>query len=75
MIVKLSSKGRLVIPKAVRQTLSLHAGAELDAHIVDGLIVLAPVAHSPEDALYGIFADCDLLADLETEHREEVNSL
>jgi hypothetical protein len=55
--------------------LNLHAGAELDAHIVDGLIVLAPVAHSPENALYGKYADCDLLTELETEHREEVHRL
>ena len=42
--------------------------------IIDGLVLPEPVAHSPEDALYGMFADCDLLTDLETEHREEVNS-
>ncbi len=72
MVVKLSSKGQLVIPKAVRRALNLDAGAEFDLRVAEGSIVLAPLRELPEDALYGIFADVDLLADLEAEHRKEV---
>ena len=72
MVVKLSSKGQLVIPKAVRRALNLDAGAEFDVRVAEGSIVLEPLRELPEDALYGIFADVDLLADLEAEHRQEV---
>ncbi len=72
MVVKLSSKGQLVIPKVVRRALNLQAGAEFDVHVAEGSIVLDPIVISPLDALYGKYADCDLLADLETEHRGEV---
>lgn len=72
-LVRLSSKGQLVIPKPVRQALRLAPGAELRLEIVDQKIVLDPiVAASPIDALYGRFADTDLLDDLEREHREEI---
>ena len=73
MVVKLSSKGQLVIPKVMRQALNLHAGAEFDVRITEGSIVLDPIVVSPLDALYGKYADCDLLADLEIEHRGEVH--
>lgn len=72
MVVKLSSKGQLVIPKAVRRALNLDAGAEFDVRVAEGSIVLEPLRQLPEDALYGIFADVDLLAALEAEHRKEV---
>ncbi len=73
MLVKLSSKGQLVIPGAVRRALRLQPGAELSLEVVDKKIVLEPVdATSPVDALYGRFAGHDLLGDLEQEHREEI---
>jgi AbrB family looped-hinge helix DNA binding protein len=72
MVVKLSSKGQLVIPRAVRRALNLQAGAEFDVRVAEGSIVLEPIIISPLDVLYGKYADCDLLADLETEHRGEM---
>ena len=72
MVVKLSSKGQLVIPRDVRRALNLDAGAEFDVRVAEGSIVLEPLRQLPEDALYGIFADVDLLAALEAEHRKEV---
>lgn len=72
MVVKLSSKGQLVIPKEVRRALNLDAGAEFDVRVAEGSIVLELLRELPEDALYGMFADVDLLADLEAEHRQEV---
>jgi antitoxin PrlF len=72
MVVKLSSKGQLVLPKAVRQALKLRTGAEFDIRITEGRIVLEPITTTPVSALYGKYAGIDFLADLETEHRREV---
>jgi AbrB family looped-hinge helix DNA binding protein len=73
MLVRLSSKGQLVIPGAVRRSLKLSPGTQLSLEVVDKKIVLAPVdTASPIDALYGRFAGQDLLSDLEREHREEI---
>jgi AbrB family looped-hinge helix DNA binding protein len=72
-LVRLSSKGQLVIPGAVRRALRLLPGSELSLEVVNETIVLAPVnTASPIDALYGRFAGHDLLGDLEREHREEI---
>lgn len=73
MLVRLSSKGQLVIPGAVRRALRLSPGTELNLEVIDKKIVLAPVdSASPIDALYGRFAGHDLLGDLEQEHKEEI---
>lgn len=72
MVVKLSSKGQIVIPKAIRHSLKLESGVEFDLQIVEGRIVLEPLRVSPLSVLYGKYAGADLLADLEREHRREV---
>ena len=73
MLVKLSSKGQLVIPGAVRRALRLSPGTELSLEVVDKKIILAPVdTTSPIDALYGRFAGWDLLGDLEQDSKEEI---
>ena len=73
MLVKLSTKGQLVIPKAIRSALRLEPGAELEIEIVKQEIVLRPAAgSSPVDALYGRFAGDDLIGALEDEHRQEL---
>jgi AbrB family looped-hinge helix DNA binding protein len=73
MLVRLSSKGQLVIPMAIRRALKLSPGAEFHLEVVERKIVLEPVAsESPIDALYGRFAGCDLLGDLELEHKQEI---
>jgi AbrB family looped-hinge helix DNA binding protein len=72
MVVKLSSKGQLVIPRDVRRALNLDAGDEFDVRVAEGSIVLEPLRELPEDVLYGMFADVDILAELEAEHRKEV---
>ena len=72
MVVKLSSKGQLVIPKAIRKALALKAGTRFEVHLKEGRIILEPVVTSAVDALYGKYSDVDLLADLETEHQREV---
>jgi antitoxin PrlF len=72
MLVRLSSKGQLVIPKTVREALGLGPGAQFRVWLREGKIVLEPVATSPLDALYGKYAGADLIADLEAEHQQEI---
>ena len=72
MVVKLSSKGQLVIPKAIRKALALRTGTRFEVHLEEGRIILEPVETSAVDALYGKYSDANLLADLEAEHQREV---
>lgn len=73
MLVRISSKGQLVVPQAIRQALGLRPGTELHIELVGRKIVLEPVESlSPIDALYGRYPDADFLADLEMEHRKEL---
>jgi len=74
MLVKLSSKGQLVIPKPIREALRLRTGTRFDVQLEEGKIILEPVAVSAVEALYGKYADADLLADLENEHQREVTN-
>ena len=72
MWTKLSSKGQVVIPKAVRQALGLRSGTRLQVRLDEGRIILERVDRAPIDILYGKYANADLLADLEVEHRQEI---
>ena len=72
MSTTLSTKGQLVIPKAIRQALGLRAGAQFHVRVVKDKIILEPLTASPIDALYGRYAGADFLADLEAEHRQEI---
>ena len=72
MLARLSSKGQLVIPKAVRQALGLRAGTQFHIRLIEGKILLEPVTPVSITALYGKYPDADFLADLEAEHRREV---
>ncbi|MGD9029890.1 MAG: AbrB/MazE/SpoVT family DNA-binding domain-containing protein [Anaerolineae bacterium] len=71
MLAKLSSKGQLVIPKAIRESLGLRRGAQFRVRLEAGKIVLEPVGPSVAEALYGKYAESDHLTDLEEEHRQE----
>ena len=75
MNVKLSSKGQLVIPGPIRRALGLEQGDELSIEVVENHIVLAPLTpRSPEDALYGLLRDTDVVAVLEEDHRHELGN-
>jgi AbrB family looped-hinge helix DNA binding protein len=69
---RLSSKGQLVIPRSVRDALRLEAGTRFQVLVQNGKIVLEPLTQSPIEALYGKYAQVDLLEDLETEHKQEI---
>ena len=77
MVVKLSSKGQMVIPREIRQALSLKTGTELEVKLIANQIVISPIINKKEtletiEALYGLFSELDLLSDLEKERRREV---
>lgn len=72
-MVKLSSKGQLVIPRAIRQALGLGPGTQFQVQIEGGRIVLEPVAsRAALEALYGQYAGADFLTELEQEHHREL---
>lgn len=74
-LVRLSSKGQLVIPGAVRRALNLAPGAQLRLAVIERRIILDPVpTASPLEALYGRFTGQALLDDLEREHRQEIKN-
>ena len=74
MVVILSSKGQLVIPKEIRRRLNLGPGSRFHIRLTeDGDIVLDPIPADALDALWGKYAGADLLADLETEHQAELS--
>ena len=72
MLVKLSSKGQLVIPKSIREALGLRRGTRFYVQVDRGKIILEPQTASPADALYGKYADADFLTGLEEEHQQEI---
>jgi AbrB family looped-hinge helix DNA binding protein len=73
MLTKLSSKGQLIIPKAIRRSLSLEPGAQFQVEVLNKKIVLKPVSGiSSADQLYGKYSGTDMLGALEKEHQQEV---
>jgi AbrB family looped-hinge helix DNA binding protein len=77
MLVRLSSKGQLVIPKKIRQALRLQAGAEFEVQLINGRIILEPIL-APQEVeriiakLQDLAAGADLLKELESERRWEI---
>jgi antitoxin PrlF len=72
MWTRLSSKGQIVIPKALRQALGLRAGTRFRVSMRSGRIVLEPVGRDAAGALYGRLAGARLLDEHEAEHQEEL---
>ena len=72
MLARLSSKGQLVIPKAIREALGLQTGTQFQVRVGDGTIVLEPISESTIDLLYRKYAGADLIGELEAEHRQEI---
>lgn len=72
MLLRLSSKGQLVIPKTIRESLRLKNGDQFQVRIIDGKIVLDPVAKGLVEKLHGKYAGHNMLHDLEEEHWREI---
>lgn len=75
---RVTSKGQVVIPKAVRQRLRWLPGTELAVEVLDnGVVQLTPCeAADSIDSLYGCLRDLPRspLAELEAEHRAELEA-
>ncbi|MBM3143488.1 MAG: AbrB/MazE/SpoVT family DNA-binding domain-containing protein [Chloroflexi bacterium] len=74
MLIRLSSKGQIVIPRLIRKQLHLKRGDQLRAHVQEGKIVIEPIEMDAIDRLHGILAGTNVLDELEEEHRQEVEN-
>jgi AbrB family looped-hinge helix DNA binding protein len=73
MVIKLSARGQVLIPQAIRKAMRLQPGATFNIRREGNAIVLEPVDHiAPIDALYGKYEQVDLLSNLEMQHQREV---
>ena len=72
-IAIVSSKGQLVIPKEMRDALSITASQRVFINIVDDHLEVVPLPHEPAEAYCGVFEKgSSLSASLLRERREEL---
>ncbi|GAB4500535.1 MAG: AbrB/MazE/SpoVT family DNA-binding domain-containing protein [Anaerolineales bacterium] len=74
MLLRLSSKGQVVLPKPIRDKLRLKTGDQLVVQLIGGKIVLEPETQDMIEKLRGILAGSHALDALEEEHRQEVEN-
>ncbi|RLE10396.1 AbrB/MazE/SpoVT family DNA-binding domain-containing protein [Candidatus Aerophobetes bacterium] len=70
-IVTVSTKGQIVIPKEIRESLGLRPGSKIDVKLKENEITLKPVRENMADRLYGKYRGVGLLKDLREEHHRE----
>ncbi len=72
---RLTSKGQVVIPKAIRTRRRWRAGTRLEVEeLPDGAVRLSAEAEDPIEEAFGCLTEGDALAGLEAEHRAEVKA-
>jgi len=71
-LIKLSSKGQVVLPKEIRTAVKAEPGTTFRVFLEEKKIILEPVSKSLVDHLYGKFSGIPLLDDLEDEHAKEI---
>lgn len=71
-LIKLSSKGQVVLPKEIRTAVKAEPGTTFRVFLEEKKIILEPVSKSLVDHLYGKFSGTPLLDDLEDEHAKEI---
>ena len=71
-IMKLSSKGQLVLPKEVRDELGIQPGATLRVVVSGRKIEIEPLPKKLIDRLCGRFTGSKLVQSLEAEHAREI---
>jgi len=69
---RLSSKGQVVLPKALRDRVHLAPGAELEVWEEGDHLALKAVPREDWRSLAGCLSGVDLVADLEAEHAREM---
>ena len=70
--LRVSSKGHVVIPKKIMDSIGIKPGTWVEADAQDGAVVLRPVEKSPLEWLKGCAKGEPLLDDLEREHADEL---
>ncbi len=74
---RVSQRGQVVIPKAIRERLGIERGQLLEVQEVEGAILMRPRKHNdaqpPKDwrGWGSVLKGSKALQDLETEHRQE----
>lgn len=53
-VTKLSTKGQVVLPKEIRETLGISSGTEFEVEVRDGVLLLRPIRKTTVDDLLGI---------------------
>lgn len=72
MLVRLSQKGWVVIPAALREKYSLKPGSEVQVVDYGGVLAIVPLFKDPVAAGAGLLKDADSLAGyIIEEHRRE----
>lgn len=72
MLMRLSSNGRLVIPKTIRENLQLQNNNLLRIQVKENKIILEPLPKDMVRHLYGKYAGQNFINELEAEHRQEI---
>lgn len=72
MIVKVSSKGQVVIPNEIREKMEIKVGTFLEFRQIDDKRLEVTVIKDMIKELEGIYKGSNLLQELEKEHREEI---
>ncbi|HWP91032.1 MAG TPA: AbrB/MazE/SpoVT family DNA-binding domain-containing protein [Thermodesulfobacteriota bacterium] len=72
MIVKVSSKGQVVIPNEIREKMKIKAGVFLEFRQIDDKRLEVTVIKDPVEELHGILKGTNALQELEEEHRKEI---
>ena len=71
-LAKLSSKGQIVLPKAIRDAMGMGPGTIIKITVQEGKVILEPISKVVIEPLYGKFSGINFLKDLEEDHREEL---
>ncbi len=52
----MSTKGQVVLPKDVRETLGISSGTQLEVEVRDGVVLLRPIRNTTVEDLLGLLA-------------------
>ena len=71
LVVTASSRGQIVIPKAIRKRLNIVAGKRLAVKTEGDRVLLTPLPDDPVEAFCGIFQEKSSLTRALTEQRQK----
>jgi AbrB family looped-hinge helix DNA binding protein len=69
---KITSKGQIVIPAALRRKLRIKTGTRVAVHESDGKLILQPITDEYIDSMRGMLGDTtDMIEQLRRDHHRE----